>query len=61
MKANGSKSYLGYLNRLVDQYNKIYHHSIRKMSLNYSALTEEIKANPKAPKFKAGYRAKITK
>ena len=30
MAANGSKSYLGYLNKLVDERNKTYHPSICK-------------------------------
>ena len=30
MTANDSKSYLSYLNKLVDQYNNTYHHSINK-------------------------------
>ena len=30
MEANDSKSYLPYLNKLVDQYNNTYHHSINK-------------------------------
>ena len=28
MTANGSKSYLSYLNKVVDEYNNTYHHSI---------------------------------
>ena len=42
MKANDSKSHLAYLNKLVDQYNNTYHHSIGKKAINadYSALTE---------------------
>ena len=42
MKANDSKSDLAYLNKLVDQYNNTYHHSIGKKAINadYSALTE---------------------
>ena len=28
MTANDNKSYLSYLNKLVDQYNNTYHHSI---------------------------------
>ena len=28
MTANNSKSYLSYVNKLVDQYNNTYHHSI---------------------------------
>ena len=44
MTANDSKTDLSYLNKLVDQYNKTYHHSINKKPINadYSALTEEI-------------------
>ena len=30
MTANNSKSYFSYLNKLVDQYNNTYHHSINK-------------------------------
>ena len=62
MTANDSKSYLPYLNKLVDQYNNIYHHPIKKKPINadYSALTENIKSNPKAPKFKVNDRARIT-
>ena len=63
MTANDSKSYLPYLNKLVDQYNNTYHHSINKKPINadYSALTEKIETNPKAPKFKVNDRVRITK
>ena len=49
MTANDSNSYVTYLNKLVDQCNNTYHHSINKKSINadYSALTEKIKRNPK--------------
>ena len=30
MTANGGKPYVPYLNKLVDQYNNTYHHSINK-------------------------------
>ena len=62
MTANDSKSYLPYLNKLVDQYNNTYH-SIKKKPINadYSALTESIESNPKAPKFKVNDRVRITK
>ena len=30
IKANESKSYLGYLNELLDEYNNIYHYAIAK-------------------------------
>ena len=68
MTANDSKSYLPYLNKLVDQYNNTYHHSINKKPINssaysdhYSALTENTESNPKAPKFKVNDRVRITK
>ena len=63
MTANDSKSYLPYLNKLVDQYNNTYHHSINKkpISADYSALIEKIGTNPKAPKFKVNDRVRITK
>ena len=63
MTANDSKSYLSYLNKLVDQYNNTYHHSINKKPINayYSALTEKIESNPKAPKFKIKDRVRFAK
>ena len=63
MTANDSKSYLLYLNKLVDQYNNIYQHSINKkpITADYSALTEKIERNLKTPKFKANDRVRITK
>ena len=44
--ANDSKSCLSYLNKSVEQYNNIYHHSINKKPINadYSALTEKIRS-----------------
>ena len=33
MTANNSKSYLAYLNKLIDQYNNTYHHYINKKNL----------------------------
>ena len=43
MLANDSKSYLSYLNEIVDQYKHTYHHSMNKkpINLDYSALTEK--------------------
>ena len=43
MTANNSKSYLSYLNKLADQYNNTYNHSINKKPINadYSASTEK--------------------
>ena len=63
MAANDSKSYLSYLNKLVDQNNNTYHHSIDKKPIiaNYSSLTEKIVTNPKAPKSKVNYRVRIFK
>ena len=63
IKANDSKSYLSYLNKLADQYKNTYHHSINKKPINadYSALTKNVETNLKAPKFKVNDRVKITK
>ena len=63
MTTNDSKSYLPYLNKLVDVSNNTYHHSINKepIDADYSALTENIESNPKAPKFKVNDRVRITK
>ena len=63
MTGNYSKPYLPYLNKLVDQYNNTYHHSIYKKAINadYSPSTENIESNPKAPKFKANDRVKVIK
>ena len=62
MTANGSRSCLPYLNKLVDQCNNTYH-SIIKRPINavYSALTEKIETNHKTPKFKVNDKARITK
>ena len=56
-------TYLDYLDKLVDEYNNTYYRSIGKKSIDadYSALTEEIETNPKAPKFKVRDRVRITK
>ena len=63
MTANDSKPYLPYLNKLVDQYNNTYHYSVNEKPNNadYSALTENIDSNPKAPKFKINDKVKISK
>ena len=63
MTANGSKSYLSYLNKLVDQYNNTYYYSNGKNPINsdYSALTEEIQIKIKVPKFKVHGRVRINK
>ena len=63
MTANDNKSYLPYLNKLVDQFNNTYHYFTNKKPINadYSALNEKIETNPKAPKFKVNDRVRITK
>ena len=63
MTANGSKSYLSYLNKLVDQYNNTYYYSNGKNLINsdYSALTEKIQIKIKVPKFKVHGRVRINK
>ena len=55
MTPNDSKSYLSYLNKLVDHYSNTYHHSINKKPIN------PIETNPKALKLKANYRVRINK
>ena len=44
MTANDSKFYLAYLNKLVDQYNNTYHHSIGEKPIDddYSVLTKKL-------------------
>ena len=63
MTPNDNKFYLGYLNRLVDEYSNTYHRSIGKKSsvVDYFALTEEIKTDPQTSKFESGDRVRITK
>ena len=63
LTANEINSYLPYFNKLVDQYNETYHHSINKKPINadYSAFTEKIETNHNAPKFKVNDRVRITK
>ena len=45
MRANDIKSYLSYLNKLVDQYINTYHHSIGKKPINadYSVWTKKLR------------------
>ena len=42
MRSNNKKSYLGYLNKLADEYNNTYHRSIGKkpVDADYCALTK---------------------
>ena len=60
MTANDSKSYFGYLNKLVDEYNS-YHKSIRKKPIHadYSALSKEIEWSHKSPKFKLAIESEL--
>ena len=60
MTANDSKSYLSYLNILVNQYNNTYRHSVGKKLVNakYSVLTEKIETNPKASELKVNFRGR---
>ena len=53
LTANDSKSYLGSLNKLVDQYN------IDKENADYFALSEEIESSHKTPKFKVGDESEL--
>ena len=63
MTGNDSKFYLVCLNKLGDQYNNNYPHSISKSPINadYSALSEKIETNSKAPKFKVNHGVRIIK
>ena len=47
----------------MNQYNNTYHHSINKKPIiaNYSALTEKVETNLKAPTFEVNDRASIYK
>ena len=63
MTANDSKAYLRYFKKSVYQQKNTYHHSIFKIPVtaDYSALTEKIVTNSKAPRFKNNDRVIITK
>ena len=54
---------LGYLNKLVGEYNNTYHYSIdkRPFDADYSAVTEKFELSHKVPKFNVGDRVKIAK
>ena len=51
------------MNKLVGEYNNIYHHFIDKKPIDteFYALAKEIEPSHKAPKFKVGDRVRITK
>ena len=57
MTSNNSKSYPGYLNKLVDEYNNTYQGSNGKKSIHadYQALTEETELSHKATKESQDY------
>ena len=63
MVANDNKSYFGYLNKLLDEYNKNFHHykDNKRLDTDYYGLSWEIGTNPKASKFKVGDTIRITK
>ena len=63
MTANDSKCYVGYLNKIVDEYNNSCYHSIDKKPIDpdYSALTEEIESSHKALEFKVGDTVTISR
>ena len=63
MAANDSKSYISYLNKVVDQYHNTYNHCINKkpINANYSASTKNIETNLKTPKFNVNDRVRIAK
>ena len=51
------------MDKLADQLNNNYHHSVNKKPINadYSALTEKIETHLKFPSFKVNDRVRITK
>ena len=51
-----------FLDELLDQYNNTYHHSINKKPIkaDYSALTQKMETDSKAPKFRVIDRVIIT-
>ena len=51
------------MKKFVDRYNSIYHHFISKkpIDVDYSASTENVETNFRAPKFKFIDRVRITK
>ena len=63
MTANDSQSYLGYFNKLLDEYNNNYCHFTgkRPIDADYPILTQEIESSHKTPKFKIGDRVRIAK
>ena len=62
MITNDNKSFVGYLNKLVNEYNNSFHIYSGKNSVdaNYSSLTEKNESGHKASKFNVGDWVKIT-
>ena len=60
MMTRNSRSYLDYLNKLIDEYNNTYLLFLGKKPIHadYSALTKEIESSNKASKFKVGDRVR---
>ena len=63
MTGSNKRCYLGYWNKLMDEYNNTYHNSIGKkpVDADYSVLAEKIESSNQASKFKAGDKIRITK
>ena len=63
LTANNKKFYLGFWNKLVDEYNNTYHRSVGKKPVNadYFTSTKEIEMSPKSPKFNVVDRVITTK
>ena len=63
MTPNYHKSYLGYLNKLVEEYNISYQHSIGKnpIDADYSILSGKIETNSELSKFKVDDKVRKSK
>ena len=59
--AGNKKFYLGYLNKLVEEYNNIYHDSIgsKPVYADYSTLPEKTTTNSKSREFKLDDKVRI--
>ena len=59
--AGNKKCYLGYLNKLVEEYNNIYHDSIgsKPVYADYSTLPEKTTTNSKSREFKLDDKVRI--
>ena len=63
LTGNNKKSYLRYLNKLVNEYSNSYHRSIGKKVADADnfALTKEIESSHKTPKLQISDRVRIAK